>query len=57
VISNEFKLLVLEQIVEVLANGGTVAPDMLEGFREKASQVLMQKYPEMGIKLNFKSFS
>lgn len=48
-VENRVRIMVLEQIVEKLANTGAVEQSDLKDFRSKAIERMQKEYPELGI--------
>lgn len=56
ILENEYRILVLEQVVDVLLQrlssaGAWISPEEMGGIRERAIENLKKKYPGSGIQL------
>lgn len=49
VVQNKVEIMALQRVVDQLARGNTVTPEMMRQFRDEAVEQLNEEYPELGI--------
>lgn len=49
VVQNKVEIMALSRVVDQLAKGNAVTPEMMDQYRQEAIDQLNQEYPELGI--------
>ena len=49
VVQNKVEIMALQRVVDQLAKGNAVTPDMMETYRDEAIEQLNEEYPALGL--------